>query len=142
MNINDVMDAIADRLDTIDRIAGRVFPYPADKVEAPAAVVSYPTGGIEFDATYGRGTDMIRGMTVTVVEGKVSSRDARDRMAPFVAGSGPLSVKGVLEATSVEPMPWDDLHVLSVDFVIVTIAGTDYLGAEFKIDIAGPGTVS
>ena len=141
MLLDEVMDAVADRLALIDRIDGRVFAYPPDKVEAPVGIVSYPDA-IEFDATYGRGTDMIRGLEVTIVEGRVSDRDARDRMAPYVAGAGPGSVKYVLETPSVEPMPWDDLHVLSVAFDVVTIAGVDYLAATFKIDLAGPGTVT
>lgn len=141
MELDEVMEAVADRLGQIDRIAGRVFAYPPLKVEAPAGIVSYPDA-IEFDATYGRGVDMMRGLEVTIVEGKISDRDARDRMAPYVAGSGTGSVKAVLEAASVAPMPWDDLHVLSVAFDVVTIAGTDYLAATFKIDLAGPGTVS
>ncbi len=141
MDLSDVMDAVADRLRTIDRIADRTFAYPPLKVEAPAGIVAYPDS-IDFDATYGRGLDMIRGLEVTIVEGKVSDRDARDRIAPYVAGTGLSSVKAVLEAGPHTGEPWDDLHVLSVAFDVVTLAGTDYMAATFKIDLAGPGTVS
>jgi hypothetical protein len=101
MNLADVMDAVGDRLDTIAGL--RVFAYPPGSVTPPAAVVSYPEG-IEFDATYGRGSDRMT-LPVVVVVGKASDRAARDKLGAYCDGSGASSVKAVLESGEYLPPP-------------------------------------
>lgn len=139
MNLDEIMDEIADRIRTIDTLAGRTFAYPPKKVEPPAAIVSYPDS-IDFDATYGRGVDTINDLTVTVVVGKPTERTSRDRIAGYVAGSGPDSIKAALEVAN--PVAWDDGRVSGIEFALAEIAGVEYLAAIFKITLAGRGTVS
>lgn len=134
MNLADVMDEVATRLDTISGL--RVFAYPPDRVEPPSAIVSYP-GTYTYDETYGRGMDRMT-LPVVVVVGKVSQRSARDALGAYVDGSGASSVKAVLESGTYTEL--DSLRVMSVEFDVVTIAGTDYVAALFDVDIAGSGS--
>lgn len=133
MNLADVMQALADRLDTIAGL--RVHGHPPDKVTPPAAIVTYPDT-YTYDETYGRGMDRIE-LPVVVVVGKVSARSSRDDLARFVDGSGVASVKAVLESGTYTA--FDTVRVTQAVFDIVTIAGVDYLAATLTVDITGQG---
>lgn len=134
MNLADVMDAIANRVDTISGL--RVHAHPPGKVTPPAAVVAYPEA-YTYDATYGRGMDRLT-LPLVVVVGKATDRSARDDLGAYVDGSGSRSVKTVLESGTYTV--FDTVTVTSVDFDVVTIGGTDYLAALFDLDIAGSGS--
>lgn len=134
MNLANVMDAVSDRLDTIDGL--RCFAYPPGSVTPPAAVVSYP-GDYTFDETYGRGSDRLT-LPVVLVVGKATDRTSRDALGAFCDGSGVKSVKAVLESGTYTA--FDSLRVASIEFDVVTIAATDYLAAIFDIEIFGAGS--
>lgn len=137
MNLADVMDQIGDRLDTIPDL--RVFRWPPDQPPAPpAAIVTYPDT-YTYDETYGRGMDRISSLPVVLLVGKVSDRTARDRIAKYVSGSGPESVKAVLESGTYSA--FDMVRVVSVEFDRITFGGTgnEYLSATLSLDIAGQG---
>lgn len=133
MNLADVMDQVATQLDTISGL--RVFAFPPDHLNPPAAVVSYPDS-YNYDETYGRGMDRIS-LPVVVVVGKVSDRASRDNLATYADGSGSDSVKAVVEAGTYTA--FDTVRVESVDFDVVDIAGISYMAALFTLDIAGSG---
>lgn len=136
MNLDDVMDAVADRLRTIASLAGeRTFAYPPDKVSPPAAVVSYPDE-IDPHGTYNRGLAKMS-LPVVVVVGKATVRTARDRLAAYCAASGASSVIAVLESGTYTA--FDVVTVTKISFDVVTIAGTDYVAALFDLDIQGSG---
>ena len=134
MYLDAVMDEVAARL---GEIAGlRVYSWPPGSVTPPAAVVGYPTT-YRYDATYGRGQDTMS-LPVVVVVGRPTDRPSRDQLAQYVAGSGPASVKTVLEGGS-----WSacgEVTVTGAEFDVYTLGGTDYLAAIFDLDIAGPGS--
>ena len=134
MNLAAVMQAVADRLDTIAGL--RCFAYPEAKLSPPGAVVLYPER-ITFDEAYQRGMDRAT-LPVLVVVGKVSDRSARARMGIYCDGSGAASVKQVLESGTYTA--FDVVTVVGVDFDVATLAGTDYLAANFTLDIVGKGT--
>lgn len=134
MNLAAVMQAVADRLDTIPLL--RCFGFPPDSLSPPAAVVSYPDA-IRFDQTYGRGMDRMT-LPVVLVVGKVSDRSAREQLGAYCDGAGASSVKQVLESGTYTA--FDTVVVSGADFDVVTIAGTDYLAATFDLDIGGKGT--
>jgi len=134
MNVAAVMQAVADRLDTIADL--RCFAYPEAALSPPGAVVLYPER-IAFDETYQRGMDRIT-LPVLLVVGKVSDRSARDQIGAYCDGSGAASVKQVVESGTYTA--FDVVTVTSVDFDVVTLAGTDYLAANFTLDIVGKGT--
>lgn len=114
----------------------RVFDYPPATVSPPAGYVSYPES-IDFDATYGRGTDKIIGLPIVLVVGRPTERSSRDAVAPWAAGGGDLSVKAQFEAHR-----WtscDDLTISSVRFDVEEIGAIPYLAAIFTADAIGPG---
>lgn len=128
------MDEIGERLGTIDGL--RVKPYWANSVAPPAALVSLPDR-IEYDQTYGRGSDSMD-LEVLVLIGKASDRASRDKIARYANGSGEGSVKATLEATGYETC--DDVRVVSCEFGTEPIAGGGaYLVAVFQLNITGSG---
>ncbi|WP_433117101.1 hypothetical protein [Micromonospora sp. CA-246542] len=139
MKLDDVMDGIARRIKDLGGL--QVHAQPPKTIIPPAAVVSYPET-IEYDATYGRGMDRISGLSVWLVVGKVTDRSARDALAAYAADTGAKSVKLALEDDSDEDRPWDDLHVASAEFDILTIAGIDYIAAGFTLNLACQGGTS
>ncbi|MEZ5411035.1 MAG: hypothetical protein R2761_23595 [Acidimicrobiales bacterium] len=133
MIVADVMDELGDALDTIDGL--RVFRYPPENVQAPAAVVAYPES-IEYDVTYGRGVDTLT-IPVIIVVGKVSDRASAKQLAAYMDGSGALSVKAVIEGATYTA--FDIVQVTSADTDVYTFAGVDYVSAIFNLRISGPG---
>lgn len=134
MNVEDVMQAMADRLDTISGL--RVYGYPPEEIHPPAAVVSYPDN-IAFDETYGRGMDRMQ-VPVLVLVKKVSARVARTDVTRFMDGAGTASVKAVLESGTYTA--FDTIRVTSATVDVVEVAGIDYLAVTFMADIAGSGS--
>lgn len=133
MNLADVMDEIGDQLDLIEGL--RVYRYPTDAPQVPAAIVSYPVEWT-FDSTMRRGTDECV-LGVVVVVGKGTDRAARDRLAKYVDGSGSASVKAVVEAGE-----YTSLATARVAEVVIgtgTWNGVEYLSAVFEISISGRG---
>lgn len=133
MDVGDVMQAVADQLDTIPEL--NCFGYPADRINPPAVLVDYPED-ITFDETYGRGMDRLT-LRVIVFVGKVSDRSTRDSLAAYCDGSGTRSFKAVLESGTYTA--FDSLRVTGVTFGVWTEAATEYMAAVFDIDIAGNG---
>lgn len=136
MILTDVMDDVARRLATIQGL--RAYEFPPDKVDVPAAVVSYPDS-YTYDGTYRRGADRMTLPVVTVV-GRANDRAARDLISVYVDGDGPQSLKRVLESKDLPAYTaFHSVRVTSVEFDVVTIAGVDYVAALFDLDILGSG---
>lgn len=134
MDLGDVMDEVSTRLDTIAGL--RCFAWPPGAAVPPAAVVGYPSD-YTYDATYGRGMDRMT-LPVVVLVGRPTDRSTRDAIAAYVNGSGSASVKAVLESGTYTAL--HTLRVMSVDFDVYQLGGTDYLAAIFDLDIAGSGS--
>lgn len=135
MNVAAVMQEIADRLDTIDGL--NVHGYPALRITVPAATVLYPED-YTYDGTYSRGMDqMTVRVAVFVNKATGDERTTRDRLSAYLNGSGPASVKAVLEADTYESL--DVLRVVSADLDVYTMNGADYLVAVFELEISGQG---
>lgn len=132
MNLDTVMDAIANQLGTITGL--RAHAYPPDMIEPPAAVVTWPD--ITFDGTYGRGMDRLE-LPVVVAVGKPYDRATRALMAPYVAGSGAKSIKAVVESGTYTA--FDTVRVSTATFDVISIGGVEFLAATFTLDIAGRG---
>lgn len=136
MDLAAVMEEIGASVRGVAGLEGRTFAYPPPKVDGFAGIVSYPER-IDYDQTYGRGMDMIRDLPVLIVVGRATDRTARDRVAQYAAGFGALSVKAAIEA---EPhTSFDDVHVTTCEFDVVSIAAVDYITAMFRMDVAGQG---
>lgn len=133
MNLADVMDALAGRLETITGL--RVYAWPLGSASPPAAIVAYPDD-YSYDQTYGRGMDSMT-IPVVVLAGKATERTARDELGAYVDGSGPRSVKRVLESGPYTA--FDTCVVTGVDFDVYRLGGVDYVAAVFNIDVSGHG---
>lgn len=134
MDLAQVMQQIADRLDTIDGL--RTHAHPMGSVTPPAAIVSYPEV-IDYDQTYQRGEDHLT-LPLVVVVGRPYDRGTRDALAPYVNGSGPSSVKAVLEAGDFTAFA--TVEVQRCEFDVLSIGGVDYMAALFTLDISGSGS--
>lgn len=128
------MDDLGAALETIPGL--RVHPYWVQQVQPPAAVVSFPEP-LTYDMTMRRGGDRAT-LPVRIVVGKADARSARDRVARYADGAGAESVKQAVEAHPATA--YGEAAVRSCSFVVVTVAGVDYLAAEFEVDITGKGT--
>ena len=135
MLLSDVMDQLGTALETIDGL--RVFPYTADRVTPPAAVVQWPSV-IDYSATMRRGMDRMT-FPVMVVVGRADARATRDSLAAYLDGSGASSVVAALESGTYTAC--DAVKVAGVPKGVeaVSIAGIDYLAAEFVVEITGQG---
>lgn len=134
MNLDAVMQAVADRIDTIADL--RVYAYPPDTIQPPAAVVTYP-GTLRYDETYGRGMDRIPDLTVVLLVGKVSDRATRGLITKYAKGSGATSIKTVVESGTYTA--FDVVTVTEVSFDVIAIGAVEHLAATFTLDIAGQG---
>lgn len=133
MDLGAVMDDLGTALATIDGL--RVFPYWADRITPPAAVIGWPEP-ITYDSTMVRGADQIE-LPLMVLVGKVDSRTSRDTVSAYADGSGARSVKTVIEAHS--PTSYDSCRVTRCEFGVITVAAVEYLAATFYLDIIGSG---
>jgi hypothetical protein len=137
MVLGDIMDEMAAKLRLAPSLAGRTYAYPPASIKAPAAIVTYPED-YTFDATYGRGMDRMTGEVVVVV-GRPHERQSRDLLTKYVNGSGPESVKALLDGGQGTYSSCDSVRVAKAEFDVVMIGGVEYLGAVFSVDIAGKG---
>jgi hypothetical protein len=133
MIVEDVMDEVADQLDTIAGL--RVFAFPPDSLTPPAAIVSYPDE-IVYDATYGRGMDRLT-LPVVVVVGRLSDRATKGLLTDYTDGAGGGSIKAVVEAGTYTA--FDTVRVTRAEFDAIRIGSTDYLAGMFDLDVAGQG---
>lgn len=134
MRLADVMDDIAAALQTIHGL--RVYPFIVDKVNVPAAVVTWPDS-IVYDAAMGRGGDRMT-LPVLVLVSRADQRSARDLLAAYLDGAGPRSVKAAVEGHTATS--YDSARVMTATPGGATSGGQDYLGAVFDIDIIGKGS--
>lgn len=132
MNVADVMQALADQAATV---IPRSFAYPPDKVSPPAFIVELPEV-VEFDATYGRGSDTMA-IPAVVLVARADDRSAVKNLLPYLDGAGGTSIKAALENGSYTAM--NTVHVRQAELAVFTFAAVDYLGIEFTINITGKG---
>lgn len=133
MDLVEVMDEVAQRLGGIADL--NVFAYPPGTITPPAAIVDFPE--IEFDLTYGRGSDRLS-LPVRLMVARPFERSTRNALTPYCAGSGARSFKQVLESGTYNT--FDTLRVTGVEFGTTEVGGTQYMGAVFTLDIVGPGS--
>ena len=131
MILNDVLDAIVDAVDTI--VGLRVYGHPADAVAPPAAIVGLPT--IPFDMTFGGANEWT--IPVWAIVGRVSDRASRTALCDYVSPIGAKSIKAAIEADKTLAGTCDSVAVTRAEFTTITVAGTEFLAAEFTTEVAG-----
>lgn len=133
MNLADVMDDLGAACEQIDGL--RVYPYWADTLTPPAAVVVWPDP-MTYDETMARGGDRAE-MRLYVIAGRVDARSARDTLARYVDGSGTHSIKQAVE--SYTATAYDTARVMRAEFENIIVGRVEYLSALFYIDVMGKG---
>lgn len=133
MNIADLMDEIGTALEALDGL--RVHPYWADSITPPSATVGWPDP-LTYDAAYQRGGDRLT-LPLWVLVGRADARTSRDRMAKYLNGTGPDSVKVAVDGGTYTAC--DSVTVTEATVGAITVGGTEYLGATFQVDIFGQG---
>jgi hypothetical protein len=112
-----------------------VFPYWADRLVPPAAVLAWPEP-LAYDDTMARGSDRIT-LSLFVMVGRFDARTTRDRLSAYLDGSGDTSVKAAVEDGTYTAL--DSVRVTQATVDSYTSAGIELLGAEFTLDIIGRG---
>ncbi|HKY77453.1 MAG TPA: hypothetical protein VJS45_14995, partial [Acidimicrobiia bacterium] len=127
---------LAASLETISDPDLRVYPFPPDQLAAPAAIVGFPEL-IEFDVSAGRGVDRMT-IPIYVVIDRTWDRSSADQFANLTAGSGPNSVKQVVQTKP--HSAFSTARVRSVDRSVISVAGVEFWAATFLVDITGSGS--
>lgn len=136
MNIAAVMDEIATALHAITGL--RVFPYNADRVTAPAVVVTLPDE-VEYDTTMVRGGDTFT-LDLYLFVARIDQRTGRDALAAYLNGSGSKSIKAAVDSSAtVVYTSADVVRVTKASVEPLSSAGVDHLGAVFTLEITGKG---
>lgn len=131
MILNDVLDGLAAAVDTITGL--RTYAYPADQVAPPAAVVGLPDS--PFDIDMGGSNEW--SVPIFVVVGKVSDRASRTALCAYVTPTGATSIKSAIEADKTLGGACDSVAVTRAEFTTISVAGTEYLGAELTCSVVG-----
>lgn len=134
MRVADVMQAIADRADTIDGL--RCFGFPADSVVPPALMVGFPVPYAYDEATDGMGKIIL---PVWLAVPRTVDRATRDAIAAYCDASGPQSVKAVLESGDYSALGLT-VNVDQVEFdYAYSVAEIGMPAAKFTVSIWGGG---
>lgn len=128
LDMGAAMDAIGQALLEVEGL--RVYPYNAESVAVPAAVVSLPS--VRFDETKARGVDRAT-YPVHVLISRVSDRTARDRLADYVEGVGAKSIKAALNGTLGGVV--HHAEVVSADARTIQVGGVDYSAYTFSVEV-------
>lgn len=141
MNLADVMDELAARIETISGL--QVFSFPPDHVSPPTAVVTYPET-YTYDETYGRGSDRLT-VPVLVMVGKASDRASKDQLAAYADGSGLKSIKAVIEgdgASYLDLPGGSGNYAQTPEHPTLDIAGNLWLAADVALDDWTPAAIN
>lgn len=138
MNVKAVAEEMAEKLSGIAGL--RAFAYPVGKLPFPAAVVGLPEE-IEYDQTYGRGSDALT-FPVWVMIGRGDERAAALELMPYLDGSGDKSIKAALDSRRLtnEYSSCDTVTLTRAETGTYVYNGVDTWGAEFTITVTGSGS--
>jgi hypothetical protein len=128
IDIGAIMDGIAEAAEDGD-VTTRVYAWPTESIAPPCAIVGYPTD-LQFDATFGRGSDKAV-FPLWVVVGKVADRTARDALSGLITGA--TGVKDAIDGTLGGAC--QTARVSDCQVELLAIGGISYLSARFDIEV-------
>lgn len=133
MKLGAVMAELGQALSLLPGVT--VYPYAAQRVTPPAAIVSFPES-IEYDTTMVRGADRMT-IPIILVSASVSADNTLATVEKFVDGSDTAThgVKTLLENYNYTAM--HSVRVMSAEFGVITLASTEFLGVTFSVDVIG-----
>lgn len=133
MTPSAVRDGLKTALQTITSLRHYYDTIP-DSINTPAAVVGQLE--IEWDASMVRGSD--RGLVdVLIFASRMSERSGQDLLDGYLAGSGAASVKTAIEADPTLSGAVDTTRVIRATPIATNIAGVEYLGYRYEVEVYG-----
>jgi hypothetical protein len=143
VDLKAVRAGIADALRTV---SPRLNAYPATPGAVSVPCVLVVLQRKSFDMAHGRGADEVR-VTLRLLVSRADDEAGQDRLDAYLAGSGPSSIKGAMEAARGAPGAGalngvcDDVQVTGWDnYGMHEHAGVMFLGAEFDVRVIGDGS--
>lgn len=126
----DVRLALAAALRNI--VGLRVYDFPSDRVETPAAVLSMPE--TPYDVTLsGRSDEWSFPLWVLVA--RADDKSAYSEMYDYLEAEGPKSIRAMIEADRTLGGACDTAAVVSARPLFATVAGTEFLAVEFTLEV-------
>ena len=129
LNLALTMDALAAKVPA--GVAARVYAWPVESVTPPCVVVGYPKT-IDFDATFGRGSDTAV-FPMWFLAGKVSTKQARDALSAVISGAA--GIKATLDGALTVGTTTADVRITDCTIEEVTVAAVVYLAARFDCEV-------
>lgn len=136
-NLDDVITEVAAALSVVPEFADAERRHTGVAVSriTPPAVIVEPAGDQTLDQTYGPAGMDAYVLEVSVVVALLSPKSTWAEISPFVRKSGPSSVKSAIEGH--DYVSCSAVMVGSYEFVVMTFAGVQYLGATFRAEAGG-----
>lgn len=136
-----MMTEIDTKLKAITGLRVTEFGLPGAVTGGAITAVQYLPDRVNFDGTYGRGSDTYEDHLIVIMTGMSSRRAALKRLAPFLRGSGSQSIKQKLDTATVAAAytSCSDFTVAWAEPDVAKIGGTDFLAAVFHCKITGLG---
>ena len=128
INVSLVMQAIADELVSAG-VVENAYGWPVKQARPVCAIVGYPDA-LEFDATFGRGSDKAT-FPVYIVCGAVHDQSTRDVISGYITGA--TGVKDALDGDLSGAVQTARVTDCTID--TLTLAGVEYLAARFLIEV-------
>lgn len=130
MNVQEVMEGLGSRLETISGL--RVAAYPADQVNPPQALVNFPEE--MDDATMGDGSTRAIFPVHLLLDGQ-NIRSATANLQPYISDTGSQSIKAAIQGDITLGGAVDSADVIGRIVEYITVGSTDYLAATFRVDV-------
>lgn len=136
MNLDTVIKELGTAAATITGL--RVLPWAAKTASPPALLFGLPQQ-IGPNETYARGQMKITDLPAILLVGSADTRSSLATLAAYCAGSGAKSLivawQNYTSYTQIQA-----ITITSIEPDAVKLAGVDYLGAIFHLDLYGSGT--
>lgn len=131
LNLASTMDALAAKLVASSVAAKRVYAQPEESVAPPCVVIGYPDD-IEYDQTFGRGSDRAE-FPVWFLVGKVTGKASRDALSAVITGAA--SVKDVLDGALTVGANVATVRVTGAKPESIKFGDVEYLSARFDCEV-------
>jgi len=131
-----VRDNLKTALQTISGL--RVMDYVPDSANVPTNNAFAIVGqlSLNYDFTVNRGFDTAT-CNIIVMVGRMSERNAQERLDGLLASSGSNSVKAAIESDKTLSGAIQTLRVVSATPGTLTSANIDYLSYQYSVELIG-----
>lgn len=128
--LRNVQTGLSGALGTI--LGLRVYDFPSDRVEPPAAVLSLPE--TPYDVTLGGRSDEWT-FPLWILVAKADDKASYGEMVDYLEADGPKSIRAVIEADRTLGGACDTVAVIRARPLFATVAGTEFLAVEFTLEV-------